>query len=253
MRIISALAVAVAVTSSGLAVAAQPDQSGVGKSVVIVPGSYVDGSGWKAVHDILTSKGYKVSVVQQSHNSLDADVATAREILDQQVGPVVLVGHNSGGGVITAAGERDKVRALVYVAAFIPELGETMTQLTASMPAPSNDVKTTRDGHFFFNRDKFHDDFAADLTAEQAAFMAASQVPSTATLYGGQTWAAAWHKKPSYAVVASEDRALSPDLQRWMYKRAGAKVTEIKGSHVVYISQAEAVAKVIEDAASVIQ
>jgi len=121
------------------------------------------------------------------------------------------------------------------------------------MPAPSDDIKQSRDGHLFFDRARFNADFAADLTTNRTDFMAASQVPATTALFGGTVWAAAWHKKPTYAVVSTEDRALSPDLQRWMYKRAGSKVTEIKASHSVYISQPEAVAKVIEDAASVIK
>ncbi|WP_010175346.1 alpha/beta fold hydrolase [Pseudomonas sp. PAMC 25886] len=255
MRILSSLAIAMALATPLLASAAEAPraQPGTGKSVVIVPGSFVDGSGWRVVHDILIHKGYKVTVVHQGHESLAADVAEAREVLEQQVGPVVLVGHSSGGGVISIAGDRDKVKSMVYVSALQPEVGENMSQLLSSMPAPSNDVKQTRDGHLFFDRTKFNADFAADLTTNRTDFMAASQVPATTALFGGTVWAAAWHKKPTYAVVSTEDRALSPDLQRWMYKRAGSKVTEIKASHSVYISQPEAVAKVIEDAASVIK
>jgi pimeloyl-ACP methyl ester carboxylesterase len=255
MRILSSLAIAMALAAplvASAADAAKP-QPGTGKSVVIVPGSFVDGSGWRVVHDILIHKGYKVTVVHQGHESLAADVAEAREVLEQQVGPVVLVGHSSGGGVISIAGDRDKVKSMVYVSALQPEVGENMSQLLSSMPAPSNDIKQTRDGHLFFDRTKFNADFAADLTTNRTDFMAASQVPATTALFGGTVWAAAWHKKPTYAVVSTEDRALSPDLQRWMYKRAGSKVTEIKASHSVYISQPEAVAKVIEDAASVIK
>ncbi|MHA6574684.1 alpha/beta fold hydrolase [Pseudomonas yamanorum] len=255
MRILSSLAIAMALATplvASAADAAKP-QPGTGKSVVIVPGSFVDGSGWRVVHDILIHKGYKVTVVHQGHESLAADVAEAREVLEQQVGPVVLVGHSSGGGVISIAGDRDKVKSMVYVSALQPEVGENMSQLLSSMPAPSNDVKQTRDGHLFFDRTKFNADFAADLTTNRTDFMAASQVPATTALFGGTVWAAAWHKKPTYAVVSTEDRALNPDLQRWMYKRAGSKVTEIKASHSVYISQPEAVAKVIEDAASVIK
>jgi len=250
---LSSLALAVAMTVPLLAQAADAPQPGTGKSVVIVPGSFVDGSGWRVVHDILTHKGFKVTVVHQGHESLAADVAEAREVLEQQVGPVVLVGHSSGGGVISIAGDRDKVKALVYVSALQPEVGENMAQLIGSMPAPSDDIKPSRDGHLFFDRARFNADFAADLTTNRTDFMAASQVPATAALFGGTVWAAAWHKKPTYAVVSTEDRALSPDLQRWMYARAGSRVSEIKASHAVYISQPEAVAKVIEDAASVIK
>jgi len=220
MRILSSLAIAMALATplvASAADAAKP-QPGTGKSVVIVPGSFVDGSGWRVVHDILIHKGYKVTVVHQGHESLAADVAEAREVLEQQVGPVVLVGHSSGGGVISIAGDRDKVKSMVYVSALQPEVGENMSQLLSSMPAPSNDIKQTRDGHLFFDRTKFNADFAADLTTNRTDFMAASQVPATTALFGGTVWAAAWHKKPTYAVVSTEDRALSPDLQRWMYK-----------------------------------
>ncbi|MFK3796569.1 alpha/beta fold hydrolase [Pseudomonas sp. NPDC088444] len=243
------MAVAAPIWASAATPAAAPVPAIGAKNIVIVHGSFVDGSGWRVVHDILIHKGYKVTVVQQPATNLDADVAATREILDQQVGPVVLVGHSSGGGVISAAGVRDKVKALVYVAALQPEVGESMGQLIASMPSPSDDVRPTRDGHLFFDRSKFGTDFAGDLTSNRTDFMAASQPAATAATFGTQAWAAAWHNKPSYGIVATEDHALSPDLQRWMYQRAGSKVTEIKASHAVYISQPEAVAKVIEDAA----
>jgi len=180
---------------------------------------------------------------------MDADVAATREILDQQFGPVVLVGHDSGGAVIGIAGERDKVRALVYVAALQPDIGESISQLTGSMPAPSNDARATRDGHVFIDRARFGADFADDQTSNRSDFLALSQVPTTTAKLGAQNWSAAWRQKPSYAIVATEDRFLSPDLQRWMARRAGSTVSEIKGSHLLYISQPEAVAQVILDAA----
>ncbi|MGV8918169.1 MAG: alpha/beta fold hydrolase [Pseudomonas sp.] len=250
MRLIPTFALtALALAAPMLVSAAEPAAPAGAKNIVIVHGAFVDGSGWHVVHDILIHKGYHVSVVQQPHTSLDADVAATREILDQQVGPVVLVGHSSGGTVISIAGVRDKVKALVYVAGLQPEVGETTGQLLRSMPAPSDDVKATQDGHLFFDRAKFNADFAADLTTNRTDFMAASQVPVTASSFATQVWAAAWHNKPTYGIVSTEDRALSPDLQRWMYKRAGSKVTEIKASHAVYMSQPEEVAKVIEEAA----
>jgi pimeloyl-ACP methyl ester carboxylesterase len=248
MKFVSTMTFAAAMIAPLAAVAAPPVPAGA-KNIVIVHGSFVDGSGWRVVHDILYHKGYKVTVVHQSHETLDADIAATREILDQQVGPVVLVGHSSGGAVISHAGTRGKVKALVYVSALQPDVGESLAQLVASMPAPNNDVQATRDGHLFLNPARFHDDFAADLPENRTNFMAISQVPSTAASFGAQGWAAAWRDKPSYAIVATEDHALNPDLQRWMYKRAGSKVTEIKASHAVYISQPEAVAKVIEQAA----
>lgn len=249
MRILSSLVISMALAAPLFASAAEPAAPPGAKNIVIVHGAFVDGSGWRVVHDILIHKGYHVSVVQQPHTSLDADVAATREILDQQIGPVVLVGHSSGGAVISIAGVRDKVKSLVYVAGLQPEVGESLSQLLGSMPSPSDDVKATRDGHMFFDRARFNADFAADMTTNRTDFMAASQVPVTLASFNTQIWAAAWHDKPTYGIVASDDRALSPDLQRWMYQRAGSKVTEIKASHSVYISQPEAVAKVIEEAA----
>ncbi|WP_205746667.1 alpha/beta fold hydrolase [Duganella callida] len=219
------------------------------KNVVIVPGSFVDGSGWRVVFDILYHAGYHVTIANQPHTSFDDDVAAAREVLDQQVGPVVLVGHSSGGAIISAAGNRDKVKALVYVSALLPDVGESLAQVLGSMPAPSNSVVTTQDGHLFFDRAKFHDDFGADLAENRTNFMAAAQVPATTAAFTTQIWSAAWRSKPSYAIVSTDDRALSPDLQRWMYQRAHAQITEIKASHLVYVSQPEKVAQVILNAA----
>ena len=218
-------------------------------NIVIVPGSFVDGSGWRVVFDILSHQGYHVTVASQPHTSFDADVAAAREVLDQQVGPVVLVGHSSGGAIISAAGARDKVKALVYVSALLPDVGESLAQVLGSMPAPSNSVIATQDGHLFFDRARFHADFGADVAENRTNFMAAAQVPATTAAFSTQIWSAAWRTKPSYAIVSTEDRALNPDLQRWMYQRAGAKVTEIKASHLVYISQPDQVANVIATAA----
>ena len=221
---------------------------GAAPNVVIVPGSFVDGSGWRVVYDILSQKGYHVTIAQQPHTSLDDDVAATRELLDQQVGPVVLVGHSSGGAVVSIAGARKKVAALVYVAALVPSEGESLAQVIASMPAPSSSVMPTQDGHLFVDRARFGADVGGDLPKNRTDFMAASQVPATTAAFQTQIWAAAWHDKPSYGIVATDDRALNPDLQRWMYKRAGAAVTEVKASHLVYVSQPDQVAKVIEQA-----
>jgi pimeloyl-ACP methyl ester carboxylesterase len=241
--------VAIAMMLAAPAFAAAPAAPAGAKNIVIVPGAFVDGSGWHVVHDILFHAGYKVTVVQTSHTTLDDDVAATRKILFQQVGNVVLVGNGIGGTVISNVGTGDKVKAMVYVAALVPEVGETSALLLASMPGASHSVKTDFAGYKFFEAAKFHEDFAADLSENRSNFMAVSQVPVTSATLGTPSYFAVWHKKPSYAVVATEDRVINPELQRWMYKRAGAKVTEIKASHAVHISQPEEVAKVILQAA----
>jgi len=228
--------------------AATPGAMAAARNVVIVPDAYVDGSGWRTVHDILWLKGYKVSIVQAPHTTLDDDIAVTRKVVFQQVGGVVLVGSGIGGTVMSNVATGDKVTALVYVAALAPEVGETSAQLLAAMPAAGDAVRVDRAGFHWLDKAAFHRDFAADLTPNRANFMAASQVPVTNTTMGTPSWFAMWHKKPSYAIVATEDRMVSPELQRWMYKRAGAKVTELKASHAVYVSQPEEVAKVIERA-----
>ena len=250
MRTLLSIAIAALALGGGSATYAADAATPPGvKNIVIVPGAFVDGSGWRVVHDILIHKGYTVSVVQPRIETLANDIELTREQIRKQDGPVVLVGHSYGGAVITQAGNRDKVKALVYVSAVVPDVGESLSQLVASMPSPSNDVVPTRDGHLFFNEKKFGADFAGDLSTNRTDFMAVSQVPATTAAFGATMQVAAWHDKPVWGVVSTEDRALSPDLERWMYKRANAKVTEVKASHVVYISQPEAVAKVIEDAA----
>lgn len=234
---------------AAIALAAAQASAAGPRNVVIVPDAYVDASGWRTVHDILSLKGYKVTVVQAPHTSLDDDIAVARRVLFQQFGQVVLVGSGIGGTVVSNVATGGKVKALVFVAALAPEVGETSAQLLAAMPAASDAVRIDRAGFQLLDAAKFHRDFAADLTPNRANFMAATQVPVSNTTLGTPSWFATWHKKPSYAIVATEDRLVSPELQRWMYKRAGAKVTELKASHAVYISQPEEVAKVIERAA----
>ncbi|RDI99416.1 alpha/beta hydrolase [Dyella solisilvae] len=248
MRSLLGIAIALAVTS-GAAEATDAAAPTI-KNVVIVPGAFVDGSGWRAVHDILVHKGYAVTVAQPRIDTLANDVDEVRELVRRQKGPVVLVGHSYGGAVITQAGNGENVKALVYVAALEPDVGESLSQLVGSMPAPNNDVVATPDGRLYLDAKKFGDDFAGDVDKNRAAFMAASQVPASAAAFGAAAQVAAWHAKPSWAVVTTDDHALSPDLQRWMYRRAGSRVTEIKASHAVYISQPEAVARVIEEAAN---
>lgn len=236
---------AVLLSSAALAAPAFADA----RNIVLVHGALVDGSGWRGVYDILTRDGFNVSIVQQPLTGLDQDVAATKSVIDQQNGDVVLVGHSYGGTIITAAGDDPKVKALVYVAAFQPEKGESSAQVAQSMPSPSNDIKATKDGFLLLDQTKFAADFGADLPKDQAEFMAHSQVPVALAGFTAQVPVAAWHDKPSYGIVAKNDMTINPDLERWMYKRAGSNVTEIDGSHAIYISQAAAVAKVIEEAA----
>jgi pimeloyl-ACP methyl ester carboxylesterase len=250
MRILSSIAAAcIALTAPVLALAQTPPTPPGVKNIVIVHDAFTDGSGWRVVSDILTHAGYSVRVVQEPLTNYDEDVGAVRAATLAAVGPVVLVGHGYGGEVITAAGARPKVKALVYVAAYQPDVLESVTQLTASMPTPSDDWVTLRDGHIIFNPSRYAADFAGDLTPNRTAFMALSQVPATVAAFGAAPYEVGWHDRPSYAIVATQDRALSPDLQRWMAARAHSKVTELDASHSVEISQPEAVARVIETAA----
>jgi len=226
-------------------------QTPVVKNVVIVHGAFADGSGWKGVYTILEKKGYHVTIVQNPLTSLDDDVEATKRILDQQDGPVILVGHSWAGTVITQAGVDPKVVALVYVAAFQPDKGETSNQWAASQPAAPSLRFTAPDkkGAVFFDRETFHAGFCADLSQATADFMNASQQPIVAQCFATPVTEAAWKDKPGYGIVATDDKAINPDIQRNMYKRANDKITEIKGSHAVFISNPEAVAQVIINAA----
>ncbi|MGW8389933.1 alpha/beta fold hydrolase [Pseudoduganella sp. HUAS MS19] len=248
-----ATAVALAAGLAGAAHAAAPATSTapvpIAKNIVIVPGAFIDASSWRVVHDILSLKGYKVSVAQLPHTSLDDDIAITRKAIFQQFGDVLLVGNGIGGTVMSNVATGSKVKGLVYVAGLMPEVGETSQQLLSSMPGASGDPKPDRGGFQYFDAARFRADLAADLTPNRVNFMAASQVPVSNVLMGTPSWLAMWHQKPSFGIVTTQDRLVNPELQRWMYKRAGAKVTEIAASHAVQVSQPEAVAKVIEDAA----
>jgi pimeloyl-ACP methyl ester carboxylesterase len=221
------------------------------KNIVLVHGAFADGSGWKKVYEILSKKGYNVTIVQNPLSSLEDDVAATNLILDKQDGPVILVGHSWGGTVITQAGVHPKVVGLVYVAAFQPDKGETTLQWATSIPfAPENGILPADEkGFIFYAKDKYHPGFAADLSKEDAAFMFASQGPVTAKAFGTPLTEAAWKTKPAYGIVATEDLSILPEIKRKMYKRSKTIVTEIKGSHVIYMSQPKAVADVIETAA----
>jgi pimeloyl-ACP methyl ester carboxylesterase len=222
------------------------------RNVVLVHGGFVDGSGWQAVYNILTRDGYNVSVVQNPTLSLEGDVAATRRIIDQQPGPVVLVGHSYGGAVITEAGVHDKVAALGYIAAFAPDTGESVNTLIADPPpgAPVPPILPPQDGFLFLDRGKFHGSFAGDLPADQAAFMADSQVPWGVDALAGTVTEPAWRTKPAWYLLTTEDKMIPPPAQRAMSERAGATVTEVAASHSVYVTQPAAVANLIEAAAA---
>ena len=221
-------------------------------NVVLVHGGFVDGSGWEGVYGLLTKDGYDVSVTQHPTLSLEDDAAAVKRIVDAQGGPVVLVGHSYGGAVITEAGTDANVSALVYVAAFVPDTGESVNKLIEGFPqdGPQPPILPPQDGFLFLDREKFHDSFAADVDADLAAFMADSQVPWGADALGGEISEAAWRSKPSWYLIATEDRMIPPQAQREMSGRAGATVDEAAASHSVYVSQPAAVADVIKKAAS---
>jgi pimeloyl-ACP methyl ester carboxylesterase len=241
------LAAASIAALSGTAVAAPA--TGPVRNVVLVHGAFADGSGWKPVADLLVKDGYTVSVVQEPETSLADDVAATNRILDRQSGPVVLVGHSYGGAIITQAGNNAHVASLVYVAAMAPDEGEKPGALLASNPGAATSIGPVGEGYLAIDQAKFPADFAADLPLADAQFLAISQVPINGAIFGTAITAPAWKAKPSYGIVAKQDRMINPDLERSMYKRAGAKVTEIKASHVVFLSQPRAVADVIEQAA----
>jgi pimeloyl-ACP methyl ester carboxylesterase len=219
------------------------------KNIVIVPDAFIDGSSWHVVHDILTNKGYKVTVVPATHDSLEADIAATRRVLFNQFGKVVLVGGGFGGAVIGHAGDGAKVSSLVYVAALAPQVGENAGQLLQAIPTGTTPAQADWAGFYWADRAHFHENFAADLTPNRAAFLAASQMPTTQAFIYTSAYGAAWHQKPSYAIVATRDRILHPDTQRMMYQRAHAKTLEIESSHAVQLSHPEEVATLIERAA----
>jgi pimeloyl-ACP methyl ester carboxylesterase len=219
------------------------------KNIVLVHGAFADGSGWKPVADILIKDGYKVAIVQQPMTSIEDDVAATNRILDRQDGPVVLVAHSYGGAIITEAGNDPKVTALVYVASFVPDAGEVLGGLVQKTPAASTGIAPSKDGFLFLDPAVYAADFAGDLPKAQGEFLALSQMPVAAKAFGTPITQPAWKSKPTFGIVSTQDRMISPDLERMMYKRAKAHITEIKASHAVFLSEPRAVAKVIEEAA----
>ncbi len=222
-------------------------QTSVVKNVVIVHGAFADGSGWRKVYDILTKKGYNVTVVQNPCSSLKDDVDATNLAIDKQDGPVILVGHSWGGTVITQAGVHPKVVALVYLSGFMPDVGENTVKWATSLPASAENGLLPPDskGYIYYDIAKFHAGFCADLTEAEANFMAASQGSFLAASFGTPVTEAAWKTKPSFGIVAKQDKSINPDIERNMYKRAKAVITEINSSHVSYMSHPAEVAEVI--------
>ena len=220
-------------------------------NVVLVHGGFVDGSGWEGVYKILTKDGYTVSVVQNPTISLADDVAATKRIIAAQNGPVILVGHSYGGAVITEAGNDPKVAGLVYITAFAPDKGESVSSLIKDPPpgAPVPPILPPQDGYLFLDRAKFPASFAGDVDAERAAFMADSQVPWGVEALSGTISEPAWRTKPSWYLVVTEDKMIPPPAQRFMSQRAGSTVDEVAGSHAIYVSQPNAVAAIIKKAA----
>jgi pimeloyl-ACP methyl ester carboxylesterase len=221
------------------------------KNVVLVHGGFVDGSGWRRVHEMLTADGYRVSVVQNPTVSLAGDVDATRKVLHAQDGPCVLAGHSYGGAVISEAGNDGSVAALVYIAAFAPDAGESVGTLIADPPpgAPVPPILPPQDGFLYLDRDKFAASFAADLPEELAQFMADSQLPWGLDALGGQVSRPAWRTKPSWYLVATDDHMIPPPAQRAMAERAGSTVSQVSASHSLYISQPRATADLIKQAA----
>jgi pimeloyl-ACP methyl ester carboxylesterase len=220
-------------------------------TIVLVHGGFVDGSGWEAVYKSLKKHGYTVAIVQNPTISLAGDVAATRHILVAQNGPVILVGHSYGGVVITEAGNDPKVAGLVYITAFAPDKGESVSTLIKdpSPGAPVPPILPPQDGYLFLDKAKFHASFAADVDASKATFMADSQVPWGVEALNGTISEPAWRTKPSWYLVASDDKMIPPDAQRFMSKRAGSTVVEVKGSHAIYVSNPKVVTALIEKAA----
>src|SRR5215467_14975541 len=227
------------------------------RNIVLVHGAWADGSGWKGVYDILVKDGYNVSIVQEPETSFREDVAATKRVIAQQEGPCILVGHSYGGAVITQAGTDPSVAALVYIAAHMPDAGENEADDGKRFPSElskSGAIKKTADGFTYIDPAHFHEYFAADLSPEQAALMARSQVLNFADNFKAVIDAASWRSKPSWMLVAGGDRTISPDLERWYAERANSHKVEIPGaSHAVYVSRPKDVAALIEEAAAHIQ
>jgi pimeloyl-ACP methyl ester carboxylesterase len=250
--IYSALAIMTIMFTTGKDLMAQTNTSTVVKNIVLVHGGFVDGSGWEGVYKALKKDGYTVAIVQIPTISLADDVAVTKRAVAAQNGPVILVGHSYGGVVITEAGNDPNVAGLVFISAFAPDKGESVSSLIKDPPpgAPVPPILPPQDGYIFLDKAKFPAAFAADVSPDVASFMADSQVPWGVEALSGAISQPAWRTKPSWCLVSTEDKMIPPDAQRAMSKRAGSTVVEVKGSHAVYVSQPQSVAHLIEKAAT---
>ena len=221
-------------------------------NIVLVHGGFVDGSGWLGVYNILKQDGFNVSIVQNPTISLSGDVAAAKLVIDEQPGPVILVGHSYGGAVITEAGNDPKVAGLVYITAFAPDKGESVNSLIANPPpgAPVPPILPPKDGYLFLDKAKFAASFAGDVDAKTAEFMANSQVPWGVDALSGQITNPAWKTKPSWYLLVTDDKMIPLPAQRFMSERAGSTTMQVAGSHAIYVSDPRAVATLIETAAT---
>jgi pimeloyl-ACP methyl ester carboxylesterase len=220
------------------------------KNVVLVHGAFADGSGWEAVANILTKDGYKVSVAQPPETSYAEDQKYTKAAIDAMDGPVVLVGHSYGGSIITEAGNHPNVAALVYIAAFALDEGESCASIEQALPQASKAFKSDSNGLWWIEQEHFAADFAADVPPEKAAFMAISQVPISTDAFTHKVTSPAWKTKPTWYMVATADRSINPDQERMMAKRAKAKTVEVNASHVAYMSHPKETARLIEEAAT---
>lgn len=249
--LLAAMTATVGIAAATLAHSADriPENQAV-RNVVLVHGAFADGSGWRGVYDDLTGRGYRVTIVQNPLTSLADDVAATKRVLDRQAGPAILVGHSYGGTVITEAGIDPKVAGLVYVSALAPDVGEsTGSQFKDIPPPPEFVIEKQKDGFGFVNLEKFKIGFAGDTSDADAAFLRDSQVPINMSIFDTKVSHAAWKTKPSWAVVATQDKAIDPKLLRQTAQRIGAKITEVQASHVPFLTQPKAVADTIDQAA----
>lgn len=232
-----------------LSVYAQSSMAAPVKNIVLVHGAFVDGSGWDPVARILNKAGYNVSIVQEPQTSLVDDVAATRRVLALQSGKSLLVGHSYAGMIISDAGNDPSVAGLVYIAAFQPEQGDSLLSLAKKYPPAAQSITETPDHFLYIKPENFHADFAADLPVKETNLLAQSQLMPAVAAFTAPAGVPAWKTKPSWAVVATQDRAINPELERFMAKRAHSTVTELKGNHAIYASQPEKIAAVIEKAA----